>query len=210
MDLLSGYFFVKESIFSMASSVRKSLHLDMATINKTKPSCAKVKVQVDLLADFPKVIEVEVVNEKYKTSRVEKINIRYDMFPSYSKQCKLQGHAERDYKNRDAIITWEDVPLKRVGKHFKRWHPINKVFPEHNHEEKNNGVNVVSTGNSFAALVEDNVNKVIHLNADAYTSTTRNAGNATNKEVVLPKSKNDNGIANKENADRDWVTKTFT
>lgn len=97
-----------------------------------------------------------------------------------------------------------------MGKHFKRWHPTNKVFPEHNHEEKNNGVNVVNTGNSFAALVEDNVNKVIHLNSDAYTSTTRNAGNATSKEVVLPKSINDNGIANKENADRDWVTKTFT
>uniref|UniRef100_A0A0V0GP10 Putative ovule protein n=1 Tax=Solanum chacoense TaxID=4108 RepID=A0A0V0GP10_SOLCH len=35
---------LKESIFSLASTVGKPLHLDVATINKTRPSCAKVKV----------------------------------------------------------------------------------------------------------------------------------------------------------------------
>lgn len=130
MDLLSGYFLVKESIFSMASSVGKSLHLDMATINKTKPSCAKVKVQVDILADFPKVIEVEVVNEEYKTSRVDKINIRYDMFPAYGKRCKLQGHAKRDCRVfhpelRKTIKLKKEIMQIRIGMlllHGRRFH----------------------------------------------------------------------------------------
>lgn len=56
----------------MASAVGKPLHLDMATINKTRPSCARVKVQVDLLAQLSKFIEVEVVNDETKTYRVEK------------------------------------------------------------------------------------------------------------------------------------------
>jgi len=43
-------YFVKESMFSPTSAVGKPLHLDIATINKTRPNCAKVKVQVDLLA----------------------------------------------------------------------------------------------------------------------------------------------------------------
>ena len=46
-------FFVKESLFTMASAVGKPLQLDLATINKTRPSCARVKVQVDLLAELP-------------------------------------------------------------------------------------------------------------------------------------------------------------
>ncbi|XP_070040107.1 uncharacterized protein [Nicotiana tomentosiformis] len=47
-------FFVKECLFSLASAVGKPMHLDMATRNKTRPSCARVKVLVDLLADLPK------------------------------------------------------------------------------------------------------------------------------------------------------------
>lgn len=55
-DLLPTYF-VKECLFSLASVVGKPLHFDMATINKTRPRCARVKVLVDLLADLPKKLE---------------------------------------------------------------------------------------------------------------------------------------------------------
>lgn len=47
-------YFVKECLFSLANRVGKPLHLDMATINKTRPSCARVKVLVNLLAELPK------------------------------------------------------------------------------------------------------------------------------------------------------------
>ncbi|KAG5586312.1 hypothetical protein H5410_046746 [Solanum commersonii] len=67
--------FVKESIFLLASAVGNPLQLDMAMIKKTIPSCARVKVQVDLLANLPKVVEMEVVNVETRTSRVEKIRI---------------------------------------------------------------------------------------------------------------------------------------
>ncbi|KAG5615463.1 hypothetical protein H5410_015287 [Solanum commersonii] len=46
---LKPTYFVKEPLFSLATAVRKPLHLDMAIINKTRPNCARVKVQVDLL-----------------------------------------------------------------------------------------------------------------------------------------------------------------
>lgn len=42
-------FFGKETIFLMAEAVGKPLQVDMATKNKTRPSCARVKVEVDLL-----------------------------------------------------------------------------------------------------------------------------------------------------------------
>ncbi|KAG5609471.1 hypothetical protein H5410_020752 [Solanum commersonii] len=50
----------KEAIFSLVAAVGKPLQVDMATINKTRPSCARVKVEVDLLGEFLKRINVGV------------------------------------------------------------------------------------------------------------------------------------------------------
>lgn len=52
-------FFGKRSLFSLALAIEKLIHLDMTTINKTRPSCASVKVQVDLLGDLPKFVEID-------------------------------------------------------------------------------------------------------------------------------------------------------
>ncbi|WMV49188.1 hypothetical protein MTR67_042573 [Solanum verrucosum] len=53
-------FFVKEVVFSLASAVGKPLQVDMATKNQSRPSCARVKVEVDLLSDFSKRIKIGV------------------------------------------------------------------------------------------------------------------------------------------------------
>uniref|UniRef100_M1DJG9 Uncharacterized protein n=1 Tax=Solanum tuberosum TaxID=4113 RepID=M1DJG9_SOLTU len=82
---LKPTFFVKESIFSLAHAIGKPLHLDSVTINKTRPNCARVKVQVDLLVDLPKFVELEIVNEAAETSRIEKVKVQYDMLPKYCK-----------------------------------------------------------------------------------------------------------------------------
>ncbi|KAG5631091.1 hypothetical protein H5410_002808 [Solanum commersonii] len=41
-------FFVKECLFSLVVAVGKPIQIDQATINKSRPSCARVKVLVDL------------------------------------------------------------------------------------------------------------------------------------------------------------------
>lgn len=41
---LTSNFFVKESLFSLASIVGKPIHFDSTTMNKTRPSCAYMKV----------------------------------------------------------------------------------------------------------------------------------------------------------------------
>ncbi|KAG5591557.1 hypothetical protein H5410_042071 [Solanum commersonii] len=87
-------FFGEEAIFSLASAVGKPLQVDLATRNQTRPSCARVKVEVDLLKEFPKRIKIgvkrseELISERW-------INIRYDYMPKYCKTCKIQGHDEQ-------------------------------------------------------------------------------------------------------------------
>lgn len=57
---LPSNFFGKEAIFSLARAVGKPLQVDMATKNQTRPSCVMVKVEVDLLQEFPKRIKIGV------------------------------------------------------------------------------------------------------------------------------------------------------
>ncbi|KAH0655661.1 hypothetical protein KY285_030543 [Solanum tuberosum] len=88
-------FFGKETIFSMAAAVERPLQVDMATQNRTRPSCARVKVEVDLLGDFPKRINIEM--RKKSGDVVEKwVVINYDYVLKYCRSCKLQGHNEKD------------------------------------------------------------------------------------------------------------------
>lgn len=47
---------VKKMSFALVAIVGKPLQVDMATRNQTIPSCARVKVEVDLLREFPKRI----------------------------------------------------------------------------------------------------------------------------------------------------------
>ncbi|KAG5587094.1 hypothetical protein H5410_047528 [Solanum commersonii] len=66
----------------------------MATRNKTRPSCARVKVEVDLLRDFPKRIKIGM--RRFNGEVMEKwVKIKYDYVPKYCKTCMIQGHDEQ-------------------------------------------------------------------------------------------------------------------
>ncbi|KAK4738908.1 hypothetical protein R3W88_002605 [Solanum pinnatisectum] len=93
---LSPNFFIQESLFTLAKAVGKPLHMDMATKNKSRPSCAKIKVEVYLLRDFPKRINVGVKKAISGEIISKWINIKYDYLPKYCKTCKLQGHTEME------------------------------------------------------------------------------------------------------------------
>ncbi|XP_060194966.1 uncharacterized protein LOC132624162 [Lycium barbarum] len=88
-------FFVNESLFSLASDVGKPLHLDLATVNKTRPNCVRVKVEVDLISDFPKFVMMEIEDEDTKQARNVKVKFHYDYLPKYCTECMLQGHVNK-------------------------------------------------------------------------------------------------------------------
>ncbi|KAH0666514.1 hypothetical protein KY285_027720 [Solanum tuberosum] len=88
-------FFGKETIFSMAAAVGRSLQVDLATQNKTRPSCARVKVEVGLLGEFPKRINIEMRKKTWEIMG-KWVTINYDYVPKYCKTCKLQGHNEKE------------------------------------------------------------------------------------------------------------------
>ncbi|XP_060210672.1 uncharacterized protein LOC132637630 [Lycium barbarum] len=90
---LAPNYYGESQLFSMASAVGRPLTLDLATKNKTRPSCARVKVEVDLLKDHPKRVAIKAVASTGET-RTKWVNIQYDFLPKYCKTCCLQGHNE--------------------------------------------------------------------------------------------------------------------
>lgn len=83
--------FGKEAIFSLVSAVGKPLLVDMSTKNQMKPSCARVKVEVDLLREFPERIKIRMRMQNKEV--VEKcIKIKYDYVAKYCQTSKIQGH----------------------------------------------------------------------------------------------------------------------
>ncbi|KAH0705479.1 hypothetical protein KY289_010555 [Solanum tuberosum] len=110
-DLLPT-FFVKEVLFSFASVVGKPLQLDLATINKTRPSCARVKVQVDLLAEKPEFVQMQLEDENTLENRVVTVKIQYDSLLAYCKNCKLQGHSEEECRvlHPELVQQHDDIP----------------------------------------------------------------------------------------------------
>lgn len=58
---LSPNFWGKESIFFfVAAAVEKPLQMNMTIKNQTRPSCARIEVEANLLRDFPKRIKIEI------------------------------------------------------------------------------------------------------------------------------------------------------
>ncbi|KAK4380766.1 hypothetical protein RND71_002628 [Anisodus tanguticus] len=94
---LPPHFHGEASLFSMAASVGKPISIDSATRNKTRPSSARVKVEVDLLNSHPKSVLIQVGEGAEITSTSQRI--RYDFLPKYCPNCKLQGH--------DSIGCWK-------------------------------------------------------------------------------------------------------
>ncbi|KAK4337527.1 hypothetical protein RND71_042014 [Anisodus tanguticus] len=83
-------FYVPSILFSIASAVGKPIAIDAATLNKTRPSCARVKVEADLLQEHPQKYNIQIMNgEEMETISYK---IRYDFLPKYCSTCMLQGH----------------------------------------------------------------------------------------------------------------------
>lgn len=78
-------FFAKEAIFSIASAVGKPLTVDMATKNQTRPSCAKVKIEVDLTANLPQRVRINEEDDNTGEIKYKWVKVQHDHMPKYCK-----------------------------------------------------------------------------------------------------------------------------
>ncbi|KAK4343226.1 hypothetical protein RND71_036320 [Anisodus tanguticus] len=103
---LSPHYYGESTLFSLAAAVGSPIAIDAATLNKTRPSCARVKVEFDLLKSHPQHVVIQVGEGDGITTELQKI--RYDFKPKYCTNCKLQGH--------DVDGCWNLKPALRTEK----------------------------------------------------------------------------------------------
>ncbi|KAG5570996.1 hypothetical protein H5410_060762 [Solanum commersonii] len=84
--------FAKQSLLLIASVVGKPIAIDKATQDKSRPSIARVKVELDLLANFPHRMRIQYVDQKIGKSVEQFQKFVYDNMPFYCNFCKHQGH----------------------------------------------------------------------------------------------------------------------
>lgn len=64
----------------------------MATKNPTRPSCAKVKVEADLLAEIPQRIKISKEDDVTMELKSKWIKIQYEYLSKNCLECCLQDH----------------------------------------------------------------------------------------------------------------------
>ncbi|KAH0635074.1 hypothetical protein KY290_037841 [Solanum tuberosum] len=88
--------FAKQSLLSIASAAGKPIAIDKATQDKSRPSTARVKVEIDLLANLPHRMRIQYVDQKTGKSVEQFQKFVYDNLPFYCNFCKHQGHNESE------------------------------------------------------------------------------------------------------------------
>ncbi|KAK4737129.1 hypothetical protein R3W88_000826 [Solanum pinnatisectum] len=140
---LKGEFNPKEE-----TSTTIPLQVDMTTLNKTRPNCARVKVEVDLLGEFPKQINVEGNKEKHNTGKELRKN-------KVITEQKEMGQQQKGKENGDTANEFKEQWKRTVQ---RRGRLLSKDKPEHvwnPRRKENNDPQHVTTTNKFEALREE-------------------------------------------------------
>lgn len=75
---------------ALLSPIGKVLYLDAASVQKTRGSVAKVRLQVDLAKPRPPHVWMGFDEEDLTIGRWQ--TIQYEGVPNYCQYCKHQGH----------------------------------------------------------------------------------------------------------------------
>ncbi|PIN11890.1 hypothetical protein CDL12_15503 [Handroanthus impetiginosus] len=91
-------FFNKNALFSISSMIGTPLRIDEATAALTRPSNARVCIEIDLMQQLEREIDIRF-NDALWIQRVE-----YERLPKYCMQCKHLGHGvEECYEANPAL-----------------------------------------------------------------------------------------------------------
>ncbi|KAH0778526.1 hypothetical protein KY290_004953 [Solanum tuberosum] len=109
--------FAKQSLLSIASAAAKPIAIDKATQDKSRPSTARFKVELDLLANLPHRMRIQYVNQKTGKSVEQFQKFVYDNLPFYCNFCKYQGHTKVNVDYYWEIMQQETKKKHRNGVH---------------------------------------------------------------------------------------------
>lgn len=159
-----------------------TLSLDSATDYKTRPSMAKVRVEVDLTKTKLNSVWVDLDHES-KPSKGYTQKLEYENVPKYYRHCKLLGHS---------IVECRNAEKKHVGKDKSAGKTQNDGKIVHNQGNVKEGNVETSKAKDSVKNVEEVINKNEQRkneigeqsNSEASTSDHEAKNNNKNKDVA--------------------------
>lgn len=113
------HFFNREALYTLASLIGNPLRMDSATATLSRPSSARVQVEVDLLKAIPEKIWIGIGSSDGFWQKIDT-----DYIPPYCLHCWHVGHSEDD-------CTIKNPELKQInpeGKQAERKRGSNMVY----------------------------------------------------------------------------------
>ncbi|OIT27626.1 hypothetical protein A4A49_25768 [Nicotiana attenuata] len=90
---LPWHYYEWDALCRIVEPIGIPLLMDKATISKTRPTTAKVRVEIDLTKPLLSEVLVEIINEKGNMEIITQ-KIEYETIPAFCSHCKIQGHHE--------------------------------------------------------------------------------------------------------------------
>lgn len=110
---LPVHFFAQNSLFSIARTVGAPLKMDAATKFLTRPSVARICIEMDLLRSFPSRVWIGTGSGGFWQP------VEYESVPLYCSKCFRQGHIKEECKmgegGKTEITTQQHITEPRGG-----------------------------------------------------------------------------------------------
>lgn len=91
---LPSHFYYRVILSVLLSPIGKVLHLDLASMQKTRGSAAKVNMQVDLTQDRPYHVWLGFADDQDVNGDGQWLKVVYKDLPTYCLHCKHLGYKE--------------------------------------------------------------------------------------------------------------------
>ncbi|OIT38805.1 hypothetical protein A4A49_00345 [Nicotiana attenuata] len=188
--LLPGLPFHKHTwnyVKQVVSTIGTPLEMDLATKGRTRPSMAKVRVEIDLLKEQPTSVYVgQIYDNAPQKGFVQKIE--FEGVPKYCKFCRKLGHNLVNCRSLERKKAAENRELE-AKKNAKNQNEDNRLLGDQNMESGNKLGTVTNRENT--GLVDQSSEIAATVSAESVEAgTDANAGQS--KHRINQKQKNEN------------------
>ncbi|KAH0730979.1 hypothetical protein KY289_002167 [Solanum tuberosum] len=167
-------------IKQIVSSVGTPLEMDQATKSRTRPSMAKVRVEIDLLKPQPESVYVGLIHENSpQTGFMQKLE--YEGIPKYCKHCKKLGHVMANCRVLERKKAIEQQKLEEQVN-------TNEIVEQSCNGKEAEEEDVQKTENKSNDVTSNNVDQEI-MEAKASINERTSKKNRKEKKKKLPKKK---------------------
>ncbi|KAH0750080.1 hypothetical protein KY290_029312 [Solanum tuberosum] len=90
---LRWHFFEWDALCRIVAPIGVPIISDKATLSKTRPTTAKIKVEIDITKAQIAEIQIVIKNENGELESIKQ-RVEYENIPEYCSYCKAQGHSD--------------------------------------------------------------------------------------------------------------------